>query len=145
MSTNIKSAIFRLNLPLRRRSGSFFITPMTFTNFSLLYVFLTKTFLNVEFVLEKGLKLFFFYFHRNHAANGGRTAVKNYFYVVRTYHINFEQNQFNDITTNIKSAIFRLNPPLGRCSGGFCCTTDSYLISLSLFIMKSYFNVEFVK
>ena len=130
MSTNIKSAIFLLNLPLRRRSGSFFITPMIFTNFSLLYVLLTKTFFNVEFVQEKGLKLFFFYFHRNHAANGGRTAatggrtaVKNYFYVVRTYH-----NQFNDITTNIKSAIFRLNPPLGRCSGGFCCTTDSYLI-----------------
>ena len=86
MSTNIKSAIFLLNLPLRRRSGSFFITPMIFTNFSLLYVLLTKTFFNVEFVQEKGLKLFFFYFHRNHAANGGRTAatggrtaVKNYF------------------------------------------------------------------
>ena len=78
MSTNIKSAIFLLNLPLRRRSGSFFITPMIFTNFSLLYVLLTKTFFNVEFVQEKGLKLFF-YFHRNHAANGGRTAVKNYF------------------------------------------------------------------
>ena len=66
-------------------------------------------------------------------------------YVVWTYHINFEQNQSDDMTTMIKSAIFRLNPPLGRCSGGFWYTTDSYLISLSLFIMKSYFNVEFVK
>ena len=66
-------------------------------------------------------------------------------FVVRTHHINFEKNQSKDMTTIIKSAIFRLNPPLGRCSGGFWYTTDSYLISLSLFIMKSYFNVEFVK
>ena len=66
-------------------------------------------------------------------------------YVVRTHHINFEKNQSKDMTTIIKSAIFRLNPPLGRCSGGFWYTTDSYFISLSLFIMKSYFNVEFVK
>ena len=65
-------------------------------------------------------------------------------YVVRTYHINFEQNQSDDMTTMIKSAIFRLNPPLGRCSGGFCYTTDSYLTLLSLFIIKSFFNVESV-
>ena len=31
------------------------------------------------FVQEKGLKLCFFDFRRNHAANGGRTAAKNYF------------------------------------------------------------------
>merc|ERR1711923_309724 len=45
----------------------------------------------------------------------------------------------------IKSAIFRLNPPLGRCSGDLCCTTDSYLILLYFFIIKSVFNVESVK
>ena len=65
-------------------------------------------------------------------------------YVVRTYHINFEQNQSDDMTTMIKYAIFRLNPPLGRCSGGFCYTTDSYLTLLSLFIIKSLINVESV-
>ena len=65
-------------------------------------------------------------------------------YVVRTHHINFEKNQSKDMTTMIKSVIFRLNPPLGRCSGGFCYTTDSYLTLLSLFIIKSFFNVESV-
>ena len=66
-------------------------------------------------------------------------------YVVRTYHINFEQNQSDDMTTMIKYAIFRLNPPLGRCSGDLCCTTDSYLILLYFFIINSVFNVESVK
>ena len=62
----------------------------------------------------------------------------------RTQYINFEKNKSKDMTTMIKSAIFRLNPPLGRCSGGFCYTTDSYLTLLSLFIIKSFFNVESV-
>ena len=66
-------------------------------------------------------------------------------FVVRTHHINFEQNQTNDMITIIKSAIFRLNPPLGRCSGGFWYTTDSYLILLYFSIIKSVFNVESVK
>ena len=33
-------------------------------------------------------------------------------YVVRTQPINFDHNQTNDMTTNIKSAIVRLDPPL---------------------------------
>ena len=66
-------------------------------------------------------------------------------YVVRTHHINFEKNQSKDMNTIIKSAIFRLNPPLGRCSGGFWYTTDSYLILLYFSIIKSVFNIESVK
>ena len=33
-------------------------------------------------------------------------------YVVRTQPIDFDHNQTNDMTTNIKSAIVRLDPPL---------------------------------
>ena len=59
-------------------------------------------------------------------------------YVVRTHHVNFQQNQSNDMTTIIKYAIFRPNPPPGRCSGSFCYTTDSYLILLSFLYHEKY-------
>ena len=51
-------------------------------------------------------------------------------YIIWTYHINFEQNQFKDITTNIKSAIFCLNPPLGRCRGSAVAAFVTLLIHI---------------
>ena len=63
-------------------------------------------------------------------------------YVVRTHHVNFEKNQTNDMTTIIKSAVFRLIPLLGRLL--FYTTHLDFLLS-SFFSIKSIFNVEFVQ
>ena len=81
MTTNIKSAIVRLDPPL------FLLILISNSYFLFLYIFIIKSF----FILQLG-------------------------YVVRTYHINFEQNQSNDMTTIIKSAIFR---PWGGAAAAF--------------------------
>ena len=144
MTTNIKSVIFRLNSPLGRRSGGFFYT--TDSYFILSSFFSIKTFFNVEFVQESGLKLQIFRFSPPPAVDGPPPKpILHLDYTARTHHSNYQQNQSKGMTTNIKSVIFRLNSPLGRRSGGFFYTTDSYFILSSFFSIKTFFNVEFVQ